>query len=61
MAEAVKDADLVIEAVPELKEIKENFYTQLGKVAPEKQYLQQTHLQCCQVILQNLQAVLKNS
>lgn len=36
MAEAVKDADLVIEAVPELKEIKENFYTQLGKVAPEK-------------------------
>lgn len=36
MAEAVQDADLVIEAVPELKEIKQNFYTQLGKTAPEK-------------------------
>ena len=36
MAEAVKDADLVIEAVPEIKEIKQNFYTQLGKAAPEK-------------------------
>ncbi|KGR82239.1 3-hydroxyacyl-CoA dehydrogenase [Lysinibacillus odysseyi] len=36
LADAVKDADLVIEAVPEIKEIKQSFYTQLGKVAPEK-------------------------
>ncbi|PUZ24661.1 3-hydroxybutyryl-CoA dehydrogenase [Chitinophaga costaii] len=33
---AVKDADLVIEAVPENIEIKESFYTQLAKLAPEK-------------------------
>lgn len=36
LAEAVKDADLVIEAVPELVQIKKDFYTELGKVAPEK-------------------------
>ena len=36
MAEAVQDADLAIEAVPELREIKQNFYTQLGEVAPDK-------------------------
>ena len=36
MAEAVQDADLVIEAVPELREIKQTFYTQLGEVAPDK-------------------------
>lgn len=34
LAEAVAEADLVIEAIPELKEIKESFYTELGKVAP---------------------------
>jgi 3-hydroxyacyl-CoA dehydrogenase len=33
---AVKDADLVIEAIPENIQIKKNFYTQLGKVAPAK-------------------------
>ncbi|MEK9199808.1 3-hydroxyacyl-CoA dehydrogenase [Ureibacillus sp. 179-F W5.1 NHS] len=36
LAEAVKDADLVIEAVPEVTEIKTNFYKNLGEVAPEK-------------------------
>lgn len=36
LGEAVKNADLVIEAVPEVPEIKINFYTELGKVAPEK-------------------------
>ena len=36
LAEAVKDADLVIEAIPENLEIKRNFYEQLGKVAPKK-------------------------
>ncbi len=36
LAEAVKDADLVIESVPENIEIKKDFYTKLGKVAPEK-------------------------
>lgn len=36
LADAVKDADLVIEAVPENPEIKINFYKELAKVAPEK-------------------------
>lgn len=36
LAEAVKEADLVIEAIPEVVEIKKNFYTELAKVAPEK-------------------------
>ncbi len=36
LAEAVKDADLVIEAIPEVVEIKTNFYKQIGKVAPAK-------------------------
>lgn len=36
LAEAVKDADLVIEAIPEVVEIKTNFYKQLSTVAPEK-------------------------
>lgn len=34
--EAVGNADLAIEAIPEDVEIKKNFYTELGKVAPEK-------------------------
>lgn len=36
LAEAVKEADLIIEAVPEVVEIKTNFYTQLAEVAPGK-------------------------
>ncbi|MBQ0140701.1 MAG: 3-hydroxyacyl-CoA dehydrogenase [Kurthia sp.] len=36
LAEAVKDADLIIEAVPERIEIKENFYSELAKVASKK-------------------------
>jgi 3-hydroxybutyryl-CoA dehydrogenase len=36
MAEAVKDADIVSESVPESVEIKTSFYTELGKLAPEK-------------------------
>lgn len=35
LAEAVADADLVIEAVPENLEIKRDLYTRLGEVAPE--------------------------
>lgn len=34
--QAVSDADLVIEAVPETVSIKEDFYKQLAKVAPSK-------------------------
>lgn len=34
LAEAVANADLVIEAIPELKEIKKSFYIELGNVAP---------------------------
>jgi 3-hydroxybutyryl-CoA dehydrogenase len=36
LAEAVSNADLVIEAIPEVLKIKTEFYTNLGKVAPEK-------------------------
>ncbi|MER1984991.1 MAG: 3-hydroxyacyl-CoA dehydrogenase [Solibacillus sp.] len=36
LSEAVKEADLVIEAVPERIEIKQSFYENLSKVAPEK-------------------------
>lgn len=36
LAAAVADADLVIEAIPEVTAIKTEFYTNLGKVAPEK-------------------------
>lgn len=36
LAHGVADADLVIEAIPEVVKIKTDFYTQLGKVAPEK-------------------------
>ncbi|MCM3587451.1 3-hydroxyacyl-CoA dehydrogenase [Mesobacillus maritimus] len=36
LSQAVADADLVIEAVPEVVEIKLDFYKKLGAVAPEK-------------------------
>ncbi|MEK9198303.1 3-hydroxyacyl-CoA dehydrogenase [Ureibacillus sp. 179-F W5.1 NHS] len=36
LAEAVKDADLVIEAVPEIVDVKMKFYEQLSQVAPDK-------------------------
>ena len=36
LAKAVADADLVIEAIPEVVQIKTDFYNELGKVAPEK-------------------------
>ncbi len=36
LAEAVADADLVIEAVPEMAGIKTGFYQELGKTAPQK-------------------------
>ena len=36
LAEAVKDADLLIEAVPENPDIKIDFYQKLAKLAPEK-------------------------
>jgi 3-hydroxyacyl-CoA dehydrogenase len=36
LAEAVRDADLVIEAVPEVLALKREVYTTLGKVAPAK-------------------------
>ncbi len=36
LAEAVSDADLVIEAVPEQLELKRSVYTELGGVAPQK-------------------------
>ncbi|MAE39854.1 3-hydroxyacyl-CoA dehydrogenase [Psychrobacter sp. Ps3] len=36
LAEAVKDADLMIEAIPEIPEIKVEFYEKLANLAPEK-------------------------
>lgn len=36
LSEAVKDADFLIEAVPEVVQIKTDFYKQLASVAPEK-------------------------
>ena len=36
LAEAVKDADLMIEATPEIPEIKIEFYEKLANLAPEK-------------------------
>ena len=36
LAEAVKDADIVSESIPENLEIKQAFYKELGKAAPEK-------------------------
>lgn len=36
LTEAVKDSDLVIESIPENPEIKSKFYTNLGKIAPQK-------------------------
>jgi 3-hydroxyacyl-CoA dehydrogenase len=36
LGEAVREADLVIEAVPEKLELKREVYTQLGQLAPEK-------------------------
>ncbi|GAB6189002.1 3-hydroxyacyl-CoA dehydrogenase [Marinitoga arctica] len=36
LKEAVENADLVSESIPEVEEIKKNFYTELSKYAPEK-------------------------
>ncbi|HAT54684.1 MAG TPA: 3-hydroxyacyl-CoA dehydrogenase [Lactobacillus sp.] len=36
LAEAVKDADLIIEAIPEVVDLKTKFYQQLAAVAPAK-------------------------
>jgi 3-hydroxybutyryl-CoA dehydrogenase len=36
LAKAVEDADFVIEAIPEVLEVKQDFYKQLSKVAKEK-------------------------
>ncbi len=36
LGEAVKEADLIIEAIPEKIEIKEDFYSKLAKVAPKE-------------------------
>lgn len=36
LAKSVAEADLVIEAIPEVVQIKKDFYTKLGKLAPEK-------------------------
>src|SRR5246127_4929452 len=49
LAQAVADADLVIEAIPEVAKIKTDFYTQLGKLLRRKRPSQQIHPLCCRV------------
>lgn len=61
LSAAVAKADLVIEAIPEVVQIKTDFYTELGKVAPEKQFSLQTLLHYYQANLPKRQAVQKNS
>src|SRR5262245_26979599 len=39
LADAAREADLVIEAAPEIPEVKKELYTRLGSVAPEKTIL----------------------
>ena len=51
LAQAVANADLVIEAIPEVAHIKTDFYKRLGKVAPEKRSSRQTHRRCSPVSL----------
>lgn len=36
LADAMKDADLLIEAIPEVKDIKKDFYTKVAEVSPDK-------------------------
>ena len=60
LAQAVANADLVIEAIPEVVSIKTEFYTNLGKVAPAKTILQQTRLLYYQANLLKQLAVLIN-
>jgi 5,10-methenyltetrahydromethanopterin hydrogenase len=55
LAEAVKDADLLIEAVPEDPDIKIDFYHKLSQVAPKKQCLQPTLLLFFRASLPKLQ------
>ena len=56
-----KDADIVIEAIPEVVSIKTDFYKQLGESAPEKQFSQQILQHLRQVNLKMLQVDQKNS
>lgn len=59
LSAAVAKADLVIKAIPEVVQIKTDFYTELGKVAPEKQFSPQTLLHYYQANLPKRQAVQK--
>ncbi len=56
LAEALKDADLVSESVPEDVAIKKSFYQELAKVAPKKTIF----LPLCRVIIRLIQAVPKS-
>ena len=47
LAEAVRDADLVIEAVPENLELKRSVYAAIAAVAPETRSSRRTPRRCC--------------
>ena len=49
LAQAVADADLVIEANPEVAKIKTDFIPNSGKLPRRKRSLQQIHPLCCRV------------
>ncbi|GIN86144.1 hypothetical protein J6TS2_25300 [Heyndrickxia sporothermodurans] len=59
LSQAVAEADLVIEAIPEVVQIKTDFYMELGKVAPEKTVFA-TNSSYYQVNLRILLDALKN-
>ncbi|KHF32398.1 putative 3-hydroxybutyryl-CoA dehydrogenase [Paenibacillus sp. P1XP2] len=60
LPQAVADADLVIEAIPEVVSIKTDFYASLGKAAPEKTIFATNSSTCCQANLLKLRAVRRN-
>lgn len=61
LSTAVANADLVIEAIPEVVQIKNDFYNKLGKVAPEKTIFATNLPHFCQVCLLKQLGDLKNS
>lgn len=61
LSAAVAEADLVIEAIPEVVQIKTDFYTELGKCLLIKQFSPRTLLHYYQANLPKRQAFQKNS
>ena len=47
LADAVRDADLVIESAPELLDVKRELYANSGRSRPRRRSSRQTVLRCC--------------